>query len=144
VLFTKRHLVLPADHYLLCAKGAVDERRLPVAVGAPGRFVPPGTPFPPASPNCQSWIRNEKPAPDWLTDRKDIVGQPLSDVQCTFTLRGRWFLKPTVWRVGPRRDPRAGRQPTRPRRPPALTPPFTCRRLRPAGLGFPTKKHARA
>ena len=43
-------------------------------LSAPRPIVPPGTSFPPASTDLQSWIRDENLAPDWLRIGTDIVG----------------------------------------------------------------------
>jgi hypothetical protein len=64
-------------------------------LSAPRPIVPPGTSFPPASTDLQSWIRDETLAPDWLRIGTDIVGG--SAFNAALSLTGSAVPEPSTW-----------------------------------------------
>jgi hypothetical protein len=58
-------------------------------LSAPKPIVPPGTSFPPGSPDLQTWTRDDFLDPDWLRVGTDIVGgAPAPTFNAAFSLSG--------------------------------------------------------
>lgn len=79
---------LPADHYFFVPRVQLTSGDF-LWLSAPRPIVPPGTPFPPGSPDLQSWTRDAALAPDWLRVGTDIVGGvTLPTFNFSFSLTG--------------------------------------------------------
>ena len=65
--------VLPADHYFFVPQVALSNGTF-LWLSAQRPVVSPGTPFPPLTPDLQTWIRSSELEPDWLRVGTDIIG----------------------------------------------------------------------
>jgi hypothetical protein len=75
-------IALPADHYFFRPEVVLSSGAF-LWLSAPKPIVAPGTPF---LGDLQSWIRNDRLAPDWLRIGSDITAQ--APFNATFSLSG--------------------------------------------------------
>jgi len=79
---------LPADHYFFVPQVELSGGDF-LWLSAAKPIVAPGTPFPPGSPDLQSWTRDEFLDPDWLRIGTDIVGgTPAPTFNAAFSITG--------------------------------------------------------